>query len=197
VRLSCNVPEQGIEADDQFTFNDEFSSKFKRIKVPLISAREVNGGEGGPGGGAGGEGALAGGDGVGGDVDNLPATVEEERRHHVEAAIVRIMKARKTLSHNELVMEVTRQLAVRFTPNPQVHTQPRYIYIGSLIINPVFGTVLTVYQAQSGEPDRARVPTARQGGCSCVSVPGVMAHRMCCCKHIFSGVRRYPSWFVL
>jgi cullin 3 len=138
ISLSCNVPEQGIEADDQFTFNDEFSSKFKRIKVPLISAREVNGGEGGPSGGAGGDGALAGGDGVGGDVDNLPATVEEERRHHVEAAIVRIMKARKTLSHNELVMEVTRQLAVRFTPNPQVHTQPRYIYIGNLIINPVF-----------------------------------------------------------
>jgi len=103
---------KGIEADDSFTFNDEFTSKFKRIKVPLVSAREVSPQEGGAGDGA----ATS---GVGGDGDNLPAAVEEERRHHVEAAIVRIMKARKTLSHNELVMETTRQLAVRFTPTPQ------------------------------------------------------------------------------
>lgn len=111
---------QGIEADDQFTFNDEFTSKFKRIKVPLISAKEISSHEGG-GAGEGGNGGDAGaGDGLGGEA--LPAAVEEERRHHVEAAIVRIMKSRKTLSHNELVMETTRQLSMRFTPNPQVGT---------------------------------------------------------------------------
>lgn len=107
---------QGIDADDNFTFNDEFASKFKRIKVPLVSAKEVSSQEGNSG-----DGTIDG--GMGGDGDNLPAAVEEERRHHVEAAIVRIMKARKTLSHNELVMETTRQLAIRFTPTPQVLTK--------------------------------------------------------------------------
>jgi hypothetical protein len=106
---------QGIEEGDTFTFNAEFSSKFKRIKVPLISAKEVVPVGGGVGGGEGG----------GGLEEGLPGAVEEERRHHVEATLVRIMKSRKTLSHNELVAETTRQLAVRFTPSPQV---PIHLY---------------------------------------------------------------------
>lgn len=50
--------------------------------------------------------------------ESLPATVEEDRRHLIEATVVRIMKSRKTLSHNELIAEVTRQLSARFTPTP-------------------------------------------------------------------------------
>lgn len=36
----------------------------------------------------------------------------------LQASIVRIMKDRKHMTHNDLVNEVTRQLAVRFQPNP-------------------------------------------------------------------------------
>ena len=44
--------------------------------------------------------------------------VEEDRKPQIEAAIVRIMKSRKTLDHNSMITEVTRQLAARFVPNP-------------------------------------------------------------------------------
>jgi len=40
------------------------------------------------------------------------------RQHQMDAAIVRIMKARKSQTHAELVAEVTRQLNNRFTPSP-------------------------------------------------------------------------------
>lgn len=36
----------------------------------------------------------------------------------MEAVIVRVMKSRKTLEHNQLVMETTRHLASRFSPTP-------------------------------------------------------------------------------
>jgi len=39
-----------------------------------------------------------------------------ERKHMIEAAVVRTMKQRKQLSHQELVMEVVDQLKTRFPP---------------------------------------------------------------------------------
>lgn len=42
------------------------------------------------------------------------------RYTQIEAAIVRIMKARRVLDHNSIVTEVTRQLSARFLPNPTV-----------------------------------------------------------------------------
>ena len=48
----------------------------------------------------------------------IPASVEEDRRHLVEATIVRIMKSRRTLAHNDLIAEVTKQLANRFSAQP-------------------------------------------------------------------------------
>merc|ERR1719220_2584251 len=54
---------------------------------------------------------------------DVPATVEEDRNHLVEAVVVRIMKSRKTLEHNQLVMEVTRHLTSRFQPSPTLIKQ--------------------------------------------------------------------------
>lgn len=43
--------------------------------------------------------------------------VDETRAHQIEAAVVRIMKQRKVLSHAELVSEVISQLKGRFNPD--------------------------------------------------------------------------------
>jgi len=54
--------------------------------------------------------------------------VDEDRKHEIEAAIVRIMKARRRMNHSNLVSEVclyilkqvTEQLKSRFLPSPVV-----------------------------------------------------------------------------
>jgi cullin 3 len=42
--------------------------------------------------------------------------VDEDRKHIIEAAIVRIMKARRVLDYNSIITEVTRQMSGRFVP---------------------------------------------------------------------------------
>ncbi len=94
---------KGIEDDDVITFNNDFQSKFKRIKVPLISLKQVAG------------------VGMEDEPEAATSVVEEDRRHLVEAAIVRIMKARRRSLHTDLLAETIRQLSVRFLPTPQVN----------------------------------------------------------------------------
>jgi len=102
--------------DDVFQVNSAFECKLFRVKVPLVLGR--TGQEGG------GLAKQEGGDGTGAVAgSDVPATVEEDRKHLVEAVIVRIMKSRKTLEHNQLVMEVTRHLTSRFQPSPTLIKQ--------------------------------------------------------------------------
>ncbi|RLN45617.1 hypothetical protein BBJ29_001808 [Phytophthora kernoviae] len=96
------------EEADVFTVNDGYKSKLHRVRIPLVSQKETSllpavtsSGSGNP-------------------ADALPPTVAEDRKHLVEAAIVRIMKTRKQMQHNQLIAEVTRQMSGRFTPSPQL-----------------------------------------------------------------------------
>ncbi|RVE49624.1 hypothetical protein evm_005756 [Chilo suppressalis] len=87
-----------IEPSHQFYVNDAFTSKLHRVKIQTVAAK----GESEP------------------ERRETRNKVDEDRKHEIEAAIVRIMKARKKMQHTLLVTEVTEQLRARFLPSPVV-----------------------------------------------------------------------------
>lgn len=44
--------------------------------------------------------------------------VDEDRRHMVEATIVKVMKTRRRLDHNSLICETSKILSQKFVPDP-------------------------------------------------------------------------------
>eukprot|EP00112_Aurelia_sp_Birch-Aquarium-sp1_P011658 Seg2450.2 transcript_id=Seg2450.2/GoldUCD/mRNA.D3Y31 product=Cullin-3 protein_id=Seg2450.2/GoldUCD/D3Y31 len=106
--LACGKPTQRILVKEPkskdmgpthiFCINDQFTSKLHRVKIQTVTAK--------------------------GELDperkETRQKVDEDRKHEIEAAIVRIMKARKRLPHNSLVNEVIEQLKSRFVPNPVI-----------------------------------------------------------------------------
>ncbi|XP_074657662.1 cullin-3-A-like [Tubulanus polymorphus] len=98
-RILCKEPKgKEIAATDVFGVNDQFTSRLFRVKIQTVAAK----GESEP------------------ERKETRNKVDEDRKHEIEAAIVRIMKARKKMQHNVLVAEVTEQLKARFLPSPVV-----------------------------------------------------------------------------
>ncbi|KAK1336692.1 hypothetical protein QTO34_002726 [Cnephaeus nilssonii] len=117
--LACGKPTQRvltkepkskeIENGHIFTVNDQFTSKLHRVKIQtekvkstimdMVAAKQ---GESDP------------------ERKETRQKVDDDRKHEIEAAIVRIMKSRKKMQHNVLVAEVTQQLKARFLPSPVV-----------------------------------------------------------------------------
>ena len=87
-----------IDEEDVFVFNDKFSSKLHKVKIGTVSAQKESEPE---------------------KVETRQR-VEDDRKPQIEAAVVRIMKARRVLDHNSLITEVTKQLSNRFVANPAV-----------------------------------------------------------------------------
>ena len=86
-----------VGPSDVFRFNEGFKSKLYRVKIGSIHATKETEPE-----------KLA-----------TRARIEEDRKPQIEAAIVRLLKARKRLDINTIVTEVTAQLSARFVPDPQ------------------------------------------------------------------------------
>ncbi|KAI5704858.1 hypothetical protein M8J75_009498 [Diaphorina citri] len=87
-----------IEPNHVFFVNDSFTSKLHRVKIQTVAAK----GESEP------------------ERRETRSKVDEDRKHEIEAAVVRIMKARKRMQHNTLITEVTEQLKSRFLPSPVI-----------------------------------------------------------------------------
>ncbi|XP_072307283.1 cullin-2-like isoform X1 [Eucyclogobius newberryi] len=51
------------------------------------------------------------------EMEQTRSAVDEDRKMYLQAAIVRIMKARKVLRHNALIQEVINQSKARFNPS--------------------------------------------------------------------------------
>ncbi|KAG8389452.1 hypothetical protein BUALT_Bualt02G0230900 [Buddleja alternifolia] len=81
---------KSVSTNDSFTFNSKFTDKMRRIRVPLPPVDERK---------------------------KVVEDVDKDRRYAIDAAIVRIMKSRKVLGHQQLVMECVEQLSKMFKPD--------------------------------------------------------------------------------
>lgn len=85
-----------IRPGDLFKFNSAFTAPMTKVKILTVASKVETDSE----------------------RSQTVEKVEEERKFELDAAIVRIMKSRKSLSHNELVVETFKQIQ-RFNPSPQ------------------------------------------------------------------------------
>lgn len=85
-----------IKPGDTFTFNFAFTAPMTKVKVLTVASKVETDSE----------------------RSKTVEKVEEDRKFELDAAIVRIMKSRKTLVYNELVIETVKQIH-RFKPSPQ------------------------------------------------------------------------------
>lgn len=79
-----------IGKNDKFRLNVKFTDRMKRIKIPLPPTDEKK---------------------------KVIEDVDKDRRYAIDAAIVRTMKSRKVLQHQQLVLEVVQQLSRMFKPD--------------------------------------------------------------------------------
>ncbi|CAI0413509.1 unnamed protein product [Linum tenue] len=79
-----------VSPNDIFEFNPKFTDRMRRIKIPLPVVDERK---------------------------KVVEDVDKDRRYAIDAAIVRIMKSRKVLGHQQLVSECVEQLSRMFKPD--------------------------------------------------------------------------------
>lgn len=98
VRILLKKPNvKELEMTDKFMINPKFTCQTVRVTVPLLNVGDNSKRQ-----------------------TEEEAAIAQQRQHQVDAAIVRVMKTRKTLKHAALVGEVVTQLRARFDPKPQL-----------------------------------------------------------------------------
>ena len=95
-------PSQSVKEfhlSDLYTLNlSGFKHQMYKIKVPIAHAKENKNLE----------------------KADITDKVDEDRRHIVEATIVKIMKTRRKIEHNALITEATKILSQKFNPDPMM-----------------------------------------------------------------------------
>lgn len=81
------------EPTDKFKVNENFSHNLYQIKINTIQARATKK-----------------------EVAKATKAIASNRKLQCDAAVVRIMKSQKTLTHTQLVQEVTKQLRFPYSP---------------------------------------------------------------------------------
>ena len=84
--------------DDEYLVNFNYHNNLIKIKVPVMHSKVQKNQE----------------------QAEISQKVEDDRKHIVDATIVKVMKSRKTIDHNSLIGECTKILSIKFTPDPQV-----------------------------------------------------------------------------
>ncbi|KAA8549190.1 hypothetical protein F0562_000874 [Nyssa sinensis] len=88
--LSKEPNTRTVSPTDYFEFNSKFTDRMRRIRIPLPPVDERK---------------------------KVVEDVDKDRRYAIDASIVRIMKSRKVLGHQQLVMECVEQLSRMFKPD--------------------------------------------------------------------------------
>ncbi|XP_072432220.1 cullin-2 isoform X1 [Chiloscyllium punctatum] len=85
---------EDVDLDSVFSLNMGFSSKRTKFKITTSMQKDTPQ-----------------------EMEQTRSAVDEDRKMYLQAAIVRIMKARKVLRHNALIQEVISQSRARFNPS--------------------------------------------------------------------------------
>lgn len=106
-RILSKVPmSREVNQKDEFTVNENFKCPLSRFRVPTVALKSS---------------------GSSSVIDEVEASasasisdsaINSWRNSVIEATIVRVMKAKRVLGHQELIVEVSRQLMSKFKPDP-------------------------------------------------------------------------------
>uniref|UniRef100_A0A452EF28 Cullin-2 n=1 Tax=Capra hircus TaxID=9925 RepID=A0A452EF28_CAPHI len=92
--INHDSEKEDIDAESSFSLNMNFSSKRTKFKITTSMQKDTPQ-----------------------KMEQTKSAVDEDRKMYLQAAIVRIMKARKVLRHNALIQEVISQSRARFNPS--------------------------------------------------------------------------------
>lgn len=95
--LAKSTQGKNVISTTEFFLNPEFKSKLYRVKVPVLAKKDKD---------------------MTADIE-VPEIVEDDRKHMIEASIVKVMKTRRRTDHSALLGEVTKLISWRFVPSPK------------------------------------------------------------------------------